>query len=78
MITLCMFIYVSINRYMSKLLKDRLDIFDEWNDDKNIGIDKDTITTGSRRKIWWKCDEGHEWRQNLDGRVNSERGCGMC
>lgn len=33
-----------------------------WNFDKNISIDPYTVSRGSNKKVWWKCDIcGHEW-----------------
>lgn len=33
---------------------------EEWDHDKNT-LKPEEITHGSKKKIWWKCEQGHEW-----------------
>lgn len=48
-----------------------------WNYEKNGDLAPSTITIGSERKIWWKCDKGHEWEASP---TNLSRGprCPYC
>ena len=62
---------------MSNLLKDNKKLISEYNYKKNGEIDLNTITTGSHKKIWWKCSKGHEWESEVKSR-NAGRGCPFC
>lgn len=42
----------------------------EWNFDKNGNLDPYNISSGSSRKVWWKCDKGHEWKTTISNRTN--------
>ncbi len=49
----------------------------EWNYEKNDGLTPMDVTTGSNKKVWWKCDKGHEWQATVVDRT-SGRGCPFC
>lgn len=34
----------------------------EWAQDLNGALTPDMVTTGSHKKVWWRCSEGHVWR----------------
>ena len=40
----------------------RPDLLHEWDYEKNTGVSPEEITTGSGRKVWWKCEKGHSWQ----------------
>ena len=49
----------------------------EWNTAKN-GEDQPWIVSfGSHRKVWWRCDQGHEWQAGIKSRVQGSR-CQVC
>ena len=48
----------------------------EWNYEKNE-ILPDTISRGSNKKVWWKCEEGHEWQASIGSR-SAGVGCPIC
>ena len=60
-----------------KYIIDNPKLMAEWNYEKNIDIDPSKITLGSDKKVWWKCDKGHEWEATI---VNRNRGtnCPYC
>ena len=47
---------------------------------KNGKLALDSITTGSEKKIWWKCPlgEDHEWEQTPGVRTGQNVGCPYC
>ena len=45
----------------------------EWNYEKNNGLTPADVTPNSGKKVWWKCDRGHEWQATTNDR---SRGCG--
>ena len=63
--------------FMNSLLKDNAELMKEYNYAKNSGLDLAKITTGSDKKIWWKCALGHEWEASISSR-KSGSGCPYC
>ena len=49
----------------------------QWNYEKNKRIDPSRITEGSKRPVWWKCSEGHEWQARIYYRTKGT-GCPHC
>lgn len=62
-----------------KYLIDNPTLIAEWNWVKNneLGLDPKTLTCGSSKKAWWKCNKGHEWQSIINDR-NMGRGCPYC
>ena len=49
----------------------------EWNHEKNNGLTPVDVTPNSNKKVWWKCNKGHEWQARIADR-NTGRGCPIC
>lgn len=49
----------------------------EWNYDKNGELTASDVTCGSTKKVWWKCEYGHEWEAKVLNRVHG-RSCPYC
>ena len=49
----------------------------EWHPTKNGNLRPFDMMGSSKRKIWWKCFEGHEWQATLDSRSKGH-GCPYC
>ena len=49
----------------------------EWNYEKNNGLTPAEISPNSGKKVWWKCDKGHEWQATINSR-NSGCKCPYC
>jgi len=49
----------------------------EWNYQKNNGLTPVDVTPNSSKKVWWKCEKGHEWQARIDSR-NNGNGCPYC
>lgn len=49
----------------------------EWHPTKNGGLSPNDFTPGSGKKVWWKCQRGHEWQAVISSR-NSGRRCPYC
>ena len=49
----------------------------EWNYEKNNGLAPVDVTVNSNKKIWWKCNKGHEWQATISNR-NKGYGCPYC
>lgn len=69
---------------MSETLKeyciryDRQELLTQWLADKNCDLSLDEITSGSQRKVWWRCKQGHEWRSSPYERAKRGTGCPYC
>ena len=37
----------------------------EWHPSKNGELSPFTVKTGSNKKVWWKCEKGHEWQRSI-------------
>ena len=49
----------------------------EWNYEKNIGLTPIDVKPNSDKKVWWKCQRGHEWQTRISHR-NAGSGCPIC
>jgi len=49
----------------------------EWHPDKNGPLTPKDVTKGSKKRIWWRCSEGHEWQAPVYDRTNG-KGCPYC
>ncbi len=59
------------------LMTKRPDIASEWNFEKNGNLKPDMITVGANKKVWWICNNGHEWEALVNNR-NKGKGCPYC
>ena len=59
---------------------------EEWNYEKNKGLKNkngddistpDKVTAWTKQKVWWKCENGHEWASEVSGRSRGN-GCPIC
>ena len=49
----------------------------QFNEEKNEGIKLSKLLPHSHKKLWWKCEKGHEWRASVSKRTNGN-GCPYC
>ena len=62
---------------MSNLLIENKKLMSEWNYKKNAEFDLNNITSGFSKKVWWKCNKGHEWEAVIHTRTKGV-GCPYC
>ena len=60
-----------------KTVVDYPELVKQWNDEKNHGSRPDEYSYGSNRKVWWRCEKGHEWEAIIGNRTKG-RGCPYC
>lgn len=58
-------------------LRNNSDLYKEWNYDKNGELTPQKVTHGSHKKVWWKCEKGHEWEAQIKSRTYNH-GCPYC
>ncbi len=54
------------------------EIANQWNQEKNLSLKPETILPNSNKKVWWKCQNGHEWQAAVNSRVSGGNGCPYC
>lgn len=62
---------------MKSLIDYHPELCNEWNCYKN-GELTEAISTSSRKKVWWKCENGHEWESIISSRTYLGAGCKEC
>lgn len=49
----------------------------QWHPTKNGALLPSQVSQGSNKKVWWLCNEGHEWQAVIASRANGI-GCPIC
>lgn len=65
----------SLYEFCMENQKDRL--LQEWDQEANGEITPKTISYGSGKKAWWRCEKGHTWQAVVNSR-SSGSGCPVC
>lgn len=60
------------------LLTTHPELAAEWNYSRNEDIFPHDIVAGSNQKVWWNCEEGHEWETTPNHRTSGGTGCPAC
>ena len=51
----------------------------QWHPTKNGSLTPTMLTSGSSRKVWWRCSDGHEWKAVVYSRTGARQsGCPVC
>lgn len=55
-------------------------IGEQWHPTKNKNLSPKELAAGSSKKVWWQCEEGHEWNTTVNSRTNKVKptGCPYC
>lgn len=53
------------------------EIANEWHPSKNKNLKPSDVSYGSNKKVWWECNEGHEWIASVNDRTRGN-GCPFC
>jgi len=59
------------------LLTLRPDLAKLWHPTKNGKLGPKDVTPGSRKKVWWLCEQGHWWSSTVSARVRGKT-CTYC
>ena len=49
----------------------------QWHPTKNGELQPTAVSKGTDKKIWWQCEQGHEWEAKIYSRVHG-KGCPYC
>lgn len=55
-----------------------VDLLAQWHPLKNLPLTPQQISYGSKRKIWWRCERGHEWQAIVYTRTSNNISCPYC
>lgn len=51
----------------------------QWHPKLNGSLTPEMVTSGSHRKVWWQCPDGHVWRAVIYSRSGPQKsGCPIC
>lgn len=50
----------------------------QWHPTRNGELLPEHMKPGSERKVWWRCEAGHEWESGFRTRVQRKQGCPYC
>lgn len=53
------------------------DLAKQWHPQKNLSLTPNDVSSGSGKKVWWKCSNNHEWQAVINSR-NRGHGCSYC
>ena len=62
---------------INDLATTNVQLANQWNKEKNGNLKSQDVSIGSNKKIWWKCDKGHEWNARIGDRIRGD-GCPYC
>ncbi len=55
------------------------DLMEQWDFEKNEGIDPKNMLPSSHEKVWWICEKGHRWQAAVFSRTRENRSnCPYC
>ena len=52
-------------------------LLEQWIEAKNAPLTPEQVGAGSHRKVWWRCEKGHEWQAMVKSRTAGS-GCPVC
>ena len=55
----------------------RPDLLRQWDWEKNGTLTPQSLTAGSHRRVWWRCEKGHRWQAPAATRA-AGAGCPVC
>ena len=50
----------------------------QWDAEKNAPLTPEMVTAGTRRKVWWRCGQGHSYAAVIASRTARGTGCPYC
>ena len=51
----------------------------QWHSELNGSRTPEMVTAGSKKKVWWRCGEGHVWQAVIYSRTGERKhGCPVC
>ena len=57
---------------------DSDDLLRQWHPTLNGSLTPDAVPCGSQKKVWWRCEAGHEWQTRVSSRTKIHSSCPFC
>ena len=54
------------------------ELLNEWDYENNTDITPQSVCSGTERKVWWICDQGHSYQSMISSRAKLGTGCPIC
>ena len=54
------------------------DVAAQWHPTKNGELTPQKVKAGARQKVWWICEQGHEWQAAVYSRASDGSSCPFC
>ena len=72
-----------LSNYMSRRREKSLErmaphLVQEWHTERNGFLTPAVISFGSGKRVWWRCEKGHEWQERVSNRSHLGYGCPYC
>jgi len=58
--------------------REKSGLLAQWDKEKNGDLTPHKVSYGSRTKIWWRCEAGHQWEAPVYSRTGANSGCPYC
>ena len=55
------------------MVSARPELLNEWDYEKNKGINPEEMFRGSEKRVWWRCKKGHSWKTLISDRVRRNK-----
>lgn len=68
--------YCSTRTRGQLLITNYPELAKQWSSRNTENVEE--ITSGSGKKVWWKCSAGHEWQATVNMRTAKGTGCPYC
>ena len=72
----CSGLYVVVGE--TDLATTHPNLLEYWDHDKNVGLTPEMVKAGSKKKVWWKCKNGHSSKSAISDRAIRGLGCPYC
>lgn len=59
-------------------VSDNAQLMAEWHPTKNNTLSPTQVASKSGKKVWWKCNYGHEWQAQVYYRTTKQLICSVC
>lgn len=54
------------------------ELADQWDPERNGPLTPRDVPPGTKKKVWWRCAQGHRWSAPVCARTGSRSGCPVC
>jgi len=63
---------------LSNLVRDNLELMEQWDYEKNKDLNLEKLTLGSGKIAWWKCEKGHSYDATIKSKTIGNLKCPIC